>query len=143
MLLLNIVLCFVCSFAVVVSSLPVDSDDWTTYKNEHGKVYSNFLDDSMRKAIFTEKKKMIEKFNQRPDASYKLGLNHMSDWLPSELKQLNGYRPSGQNRNTPEAEQYLNKIRADTSPILDELDWREQPSRVTSVKNQGKLLIKP
>lgn len=141
----------------------IDEDDviWEAYKKKYNKFYSktsftNKLIESMRKRIFNHNEKLIESFNNESSKKfgYELGINHLSDWFQSEIKQLYGYKPlmldkkmnqikySNKRRrrnrkNTDEAEEYLDKILSNDVAVPSSIDWRKISGRVTPVKDQG------
>lgn len=117
-----------------------DSLAWLHYKKQFGKLYPNQEEDSMRFANFLDSKRRIERHNANVSATYKMGLNLMSDWTASELSRLSG----GSNRpamNQRDAERLVPRLewgecveRFPNVPVPDHLDWRKVPGRVTGVK---------
>lgn len=117
-------------------------DEWSLYKKQHGKVYETPEEDAHRFSLYLAAKNKIERHNLDANASYKLGLNHMSDWTKEELSMLNGSRGSKWGvRRSGRLDQFREQLLSSGLTIPDELDWRKIPNRVTSVKDQGKLQI--
>jgi hypothetical protein len=61
-------------------------DAWNSYKDQHNKAYDS-VEDATRFEIFKETLKKIEEHNAkyaRKETTFKMGLNHMSDWTPEE-----------------------------------------------------------
>lgn len=52
---------------------------WKEYKHDLGKRYSG-AEDGLRREIFEKNLKTILRHNANPDASYRMGVNHMTDW---------------------------------------------------------------
>ena len=127
---------------------PILGDDWADFKSQHGKNYESRAVEAMRRATrnkSTRNKQLVDQFNadESEEAGYKLGLNHLSDWTESELKQLRGFKlPQNHEnllRNSPHADKFLEDILNDNTTKVPELvDWRKVPNRVTPVKDQGK-----
>lgn len=119
---------------------------WNQFKSQHGKSYSNPIEETMRKAIFMRNKQFVETFNaeQANEDGYQLGLNHMSDWTDVEYMKLNGFRlPNNRlSLNTYDSHRFVEDLLADDAPIPGEVDWRKTPGKVTPVKDQGKFTFK-
>uniref|UniRef100_A0A6G1SDA4 Cathepsin L n=1 Tax=Aceria tosichella TaxID=561515 RepID=A0A6G1SDA4_9ACAR len=115
--------------------------EWVQYKKVHGKVYEAPEEDSQRFSLFLAAKEQIRKHNAKPEASYRLALNHLSDLTPEEAAKSKGFiydpvkhmKRLGASKYDP----FLQEILADPAPVPDEIDWRKVPGRVTTVKNQG------
>ena len=118
--------------------------EWMSYKLKHGKSYANQAEDASRMANFLAAKEHVERHNAEAGSSYKMALNHLSDWTQEELAMLNGYKPDEQTNKVraDSSEQdaaYIAQILASSSdPVPDELDWRNVPGRVGPVGNQAK-----
>uniref|UniRef100_A0A6G1SF32 Cathepsin L n=1 Tax=Aceria tosichella TaxID=561515 RepID=A0A6G1SF32_9ACAR len=117
--------------------------EWTQYKKRHGKVYDTLEEDARRFSLYLAAKEQIRQHNANEQASYKMGLSHLSDWTQEEFTQLNGlYHGSanGQRGGSSMGQLYLKTIQNNDSKVLDpiEIDWRQVPNRVTAVKDQGK-----
>jgi hypothetical protein len=89
-----IVLLALVSFAsigeLVLARRNSNLNEWLQYKRHHEKVYTTSEEDAHRFSLFLAAKERIERHNANPAASYKLGLNHMSDWTEVEFARLNG-----------------------------------------------------
>ncbi|XP_070504509.1 cathepsin L-like proteinase [Chironomus tepperi] len=72
---------------------------WNDYKLEHNKNYSE-TEDAERFEIFKKTLARIEEHNakyEKGETTYKMGLNHMSDWKDEEKQGILGLRkPSEQ-----------------------------------------------
>uniref|UniRef100_A0A6G1SNZ3 Cathepsin L n=1 Tax=Aceria tosichella TaxID=561515 RepID=A0A6G1SNZ3_9ACAR len=117
--------------------------EWEQYKRQHGKVYETPEEDSSRFSLFLAAKERVAQHNANDQASYKMSLNHLSDWTPEESAMLNGFRHDSLEPakliKTSNQRQYLKALkRASNVTIPDEIDWRKVPNRVTAVKDQGK-----
>ena len=91
-----------------------------------------------RQAIFEDRLKDIVEFNRNTGASYKKGVNHMSDWTDEERAQV----ASGVRRQASEhleivgepVPDWIKQVPIDQLPKT--VDWRDR-GVVTAVKNQG------
>jgi len=115
-------------------AIPHSLDTWELYKAVHEKVYSNDAEELLRREIFEKNVATIEEHNKKFEAgevSFRLGVNHFTDLLESEVKSMmNGFRPS-------------DKAASDFVFVADEgvelaatVDWRKE-GYVTGVKDQG------
>jgi cathepsin L len=88
----------------------------------------------MRKKIFEDKLQEVMEFNKQ-GASYKKGINHLSDWTVAERQALNGNIPQGK------VERKSKPLREHTRSGLSlphSVDWRNvNPPVLSSVKDQG------
>uniref|UniRef100_A0A6G1S9S5 Cathepsin K n=1 Tax=Aceria tosichella TaxID=561515 RepID=A0A6G1S9S5_9ACAR len=127
--------------AVIIGQLALarqsNLDEWTLYKKQYGKVYETPEEDAHRFSLFLATKDKIERHNKNTSFTYKLGLSHLSDWTQQERRKLNGLRYNENLQQSAEANEYLRQLMEDPTPVPDEIDWRQVPNRVTSVKNQG------
>lgn len=133
-----------------LGDIKLNENQWTAFKSEHGKVYSDELTHSMRRSIFAYNKHMIDEFNanQSERLGFELDVNHLADISEVEMKMRNGFRlpehhldsESGQllTHNSDSAAAFVANILANTSAeVPDAVDWRKVPGRVSAVKNQG------
>lgn len=114
---------------------------WEEYKVKFGKKYS-YNEDLDRKKVFEKKKAEVEQFNSLNSGKsrFKKALNHFSDLNLEELEQY---------KNSFTIDKFLMKLEATEnnkafSNILsrngslpESVDWSQDPSRVSRVKNQG------
>lgn len=97
------------------------------FVTEHGKSYATVEEYNFRFNIFNQNLKFIEEFNSKPNQTSTMGLNHLADKTPSEIKMMLGYKaPEGINMTAAEFEETLE----------DAVDWRTKGA-VTPVKDQG------
>lgn len=105
--------------------------EFTRFKQNHRKVYSNDKEHSTRKALFTQNMRFIHSKN-RAGLSYRLAVNHLADRTDIEMKALRGNRPSGE-YNGGNAFPYNNIKKSDYPASLD---WTVYGA-VTPVKDQS------
>lgn len=127
---------------------------WSRFKAEHNKVYEDSEVEWMRRVIFERNLARINQHNHKiahlkayqglDGPAFSIGLNHLADLSDVEYKAMNGfklpsdYQETNKLRNSPEAEQFIQKILDDDSiEVPDAVDWRTVPGRVSRVKNQG------
>lgn len=112
--------------------------DFTQYVREYGKVYEDH-EVEMRREIFEANLQKVLEHNRRPGASWKMGINHLSDHTESELKQMRGHRKHlNQMTETVARRSDLavpHKLMKTQRP--DSVDWR-QKGAITPVKDQGR-----
>uniref|UniRef100_A0A6G1SDV3 Cathepsin S n=1 Tax=Aceria tosichella TaxID=561515 RepID=A0A6G1SDV3_9ACAR len=137
-----VMVCAACIGQTLVLARHSNLDEWLLFKKQHGKVYETPEEDSRRFSLYLAAKDKIERHNSNATDSYKLGLNHMSDWTKEELGKLHGLRDDIMRfRRSVRKDQFREQLLNSDLTIPDELDWRTLPNRVTSVKDQGKLQI--
>lgn len=117
--------------------------EWAQYKRQHGKVYESPEEDARRFSLYLLAKEQIRQHNANEQASYKMGLSHLSDWTQEEFAQLNGlrrYSPAKKHAGASEGQQlHLKLTLRNISEFAESgFDWRDVPGRVTAVKDQGK-----
>jgi cathepsin L len=120
---------------LMVSAIAFDLEtEWTNWKKTHKKMYTAAVHD-IRKAIFGDNLRFIEKHNQRFQQgleTYEVGLNQFADLTKTEwYNQMFGlvFEAKTQTRNVF---RYNASIQADS-----EVDWRtHNPPIVTPVKDQ-------
>jgi len=128
---------FVLFFAAVASAYTRwhQLKDYTfeQYMTEYNKVYSSESELAQRREVFNSALEKIKIHNSR-DASWKEGVNHMTDRTPEEFKRLLGYKKGAashlKKRVVPIQEIY------DSASLPAEVDWRTKDV-VTAVKDQG------
>ena len=115
------------AIAVLLGVASANDIEYLTHMSTYGKSYITLEEYNFRKAIFEDKKKLIEEHNQS-ESSFKLGENHMMDWTEDEYKRLLGYKQEPLHED--------NTTTTDVSVTAGSVDWRSKGS-VTPVKNQG------
>ncbi|XP_058793221.1 cathepsin L-like [Phymastichus coffea] len=115
--------------------------EWNTFKAEHGKSYTNEIEEKSRLKIFMEHKQKIAEHNamfEQGLVTYKLGLNKYSDMIHHEfVRTMNGFNKS--RSGIPDSSKKMKAVRF-ASPAHVQLpasvDWRKEGA-VTNVKDQG------
>uniref|UniRef100_A0A6G1SKI2 Cathepsin L n=1 Tax=Aceria tosichella TaxID=561515 RepID=A0A6G1SKI2_9ACAR len=126
--------------------------EWIKYKKEYGKVYETPEEDARRFSLFMTANEQIKRHNANLEASYRMGLNHMSDWTWEERAKLSG----SPRHDHPIEKLHEMKLGLDdlsemkhlellrkilianpAAPLPAEVDWRQVPNRVSPVKDQG------
>uniref|UniRef100_A0A6G1SKE1 Cathepsin L n=1 Tax=Aceria tosichella TaxID=561515 RepID=A0A6G1SKE1_9ACAR len=134
-----IVLVCAASVSQLVLARQSSLGEWSVYKRRYGKVYETPEEDAQRFSLFLASKEKIERRNQNTTSSYKLDVNHFSDWTQEELSKLTGSTYDYSSIKSSEKDEYLRKLMDEaTVSVPDELDWRKVPNRVSSVKDQMK-----
>jgi len=109
---------------------------WKEYKHDLGKRYSG-AEDGLRREIFEKNLKTILRHNANPDASYRMGVNHMTDWTEGELKSTRGYYKSLGFQQVQQRQQSRERMFVNPGQAAPhEVDWRGK-GVLTSVKDQG------
>ncbi|CAF0958202.1 unnamed protein product [Rotaria magnacalcarata] len=88
-----------------------------------------------RKQIFKENLKMILAHNQNPQSTFKLKLNHMSDWTDEESAAIRAKIPVEPIKTMSR----IDTVQQRTLTVPDTYDWRNQtrvPNAVTPIKDQ-------
>lgn len=130
MKLFPVLIALAATFIAVSSSTP--DEKWKSYKTKFRKQY-NGKEDTMRKALFLLADAEIQKNNNDPTSSFKMGHNSFSDWTEEEKKKRNGFRPLKTTSRLAEPVEVLNR-----QSIPSSYDLRSAlPGCVTNIKNQG------
>jgi len=115
-------------------AIPHSLNTWELYKAVNEKVYSSDAEELLRKEIFERNVATIEEHNKKFEAgevTFKLGVNHFTDMLESEVKSMmNGFRPSDK-----AASEFV-FVADEGVELADTVDWRTE-GYVTGVKDQG------
>merc|ERR1719215_215946 len=116
------------------------SEEYTyeQFKQHFGRINHDLQEDNERRAIFETNLRTILEHNIKP-SSYKMGVNHMTDWTAVELKALLGYdKALGQHQVRERTRKYaagmLKRSSAGSPPQT--VDWRGK-GVLTAVKDQG------
>ncbi|XP_017868682.1 PREDICTED: cathepsin L1-like [Drosophila arizonae] len=109
--------------------------EWETYKLEYDKVYESEEEELLRKLIFIDNKRQIDRHNQRYRLnmeSYEMGVNQFTDMLDKEFESL-----MLGSMNITESDADLLYTPDEAYALPADIDWRNRGA-VTPVKNQGK-----
>jgi cathepsin L len=114
----------------------VIDEEWEAFKLRHAKQYDNVQEESFRKKVFMENKRLIAKHNQRAANgihSYTVAMNKFGDMLHHEfVATMNGFKP-----NLTDEKQNGSLFLTPHNIVLPKsVDWREE-GYVTPVKDQG------
>ncbi|XP_024081125.1 cathepsin L1-like isoform X3 [Cimex lectularius] len=121
---------------IALEALPHDFflEEWTQFKEEHGKAYKNLLEEKFRKNVFISNKMKIDQHNEmfrQGLVTYDMKMNHFGDLLEHEFKSLfNGFNRSSTPKNT------VSFYTPSEDELPESVDWR-QKGAVTPVKVQG------
>ncbi|XP_046681422.1 cathepsin L-like proteinase isoform X2 [Homalodisca vitripennis] len=107
---------------------------WLNYKQEFNKMYSP-EEDIQRKNIFRQKMRFITSTN-RANLSYSLGVNHLVDYTPEELKALTACSFSSGFFDGDVPFEEIGNETSDGLSVPGFWDWRNRGA-VTPVKDQG------
>jgi C1A family cysteine protease len=100
---------------------------FTSFMREHGKVYSHD-EFSGRYKTFKNNLDIINYYNSKPNASFKLAMNKFGDLTKEEFKSIyTGLKVANKVRN---------EVTLSTVGLPSTVDWRKQ-NAVTPIKNQG------
>ena len=118
-----------------------DKYTFEQYKIDFAKSYPTPEENEIRREMFTKSLRSILTHNQRK-SSYRMGVNHMTDWTAEEKKKLLGYDQGLGHRQVRErdaafknGERERPSFGGDRTVPLS-VDWREN-SILTAVKDQG------
>ncbi|UJR14988.1 hypothetical protein I4U23_001966 [Adineta vaga] len=104
--------------------------DWEKFKHDYNKQYTSTMEESARKQIFLENVDKIKEFQHtHPDATFTIGINHLTDRRPEEL--VTGPKISIDTR--PQIKGIPIQTRAN---LPTSLDWRDN-GVITPVYDQG------
>ena len=110
------------------SELMTEADyKFMDFVTQHGRSFGTVAEYNFRFGIFRENLAKIEAHNAA-GLTWTLGVNHLTDRTPEELKKMNGFQATGY---TAENVTLLN-----TDNLAADVDWRTKGA-VTAVKNQG------
>ena len=105
--------------------------DFTAYVAEYEKVYGP-AEHTSREAVFNANLAAIKAHNRNPTATWKTGVNHLTDRTPEELKALRGYRRVKKPTNNHQT----HVISGSQAPAS--VDWRTTGA-ISGVKDQGRV----
>ena len=74
--------CILLCWMVLATSSPLALEkEWQHWKQQHGKSYSNDVEESLRQAVWFRTYHHIEDHNRQPSNSFKLSLNAFADMV--------------------------------------------------------------
>jgi len=107
------------------------SYSYEQYLVDYGKQAPRGGDYLARKSLFEGRLAEAMTHNANPAATWKRGINHMSDWLPQERKALHGFDAGSKNLRSTRAQDT-----SSAAALPKSFDWRTK-GVVTPVKDQG------
>jgi len=116
---------------ISVFTPPKSADPFDLYMSEHKKWYTNTEEYHMRRQIWQKNLDRIEEHNAKPDATFKMAMNHLGDYTDDEIQML--LMPKRAPGHVSSAT-HTHKVSG--QPLPDMVDWIAKGA-VTSVKDQG------
>lgn len=125
----------------------MSSESYRAFRRTHGRDHASkqdMVDFETRHAIFETRKAEVRAHNEL-NMSWKMVVNHFSDYTHAELERQLGYKRVGSRWSTAPrgASSFLQAAAAegteiDTSKLAREVDWRDQLQKSSTwVRNQG------
>lgn len=120
--------------------------EYDEFSVQYGRSHASEVEYEVRKQVYYANKALIEDWNARPDATYKMALNKFADWpqeefeavmLPRRAARLAGQPPAGRNgQRRKHAMQY--RAGVEGARVPQEVDWRGTPAEgPVPVKDQA------
>jgi cathepsin L len=111
------------------------------YKKDFGKHYDTPLENERRRQLFANSMEIIMNHNHHRQSSYKMGVNHMTDWTEEEFKAVRGYHRGLSQLQVAErtrkfAAKELPHLKGNPQALPHSVDWRTR-GVLTAVKDQG------
>lgn len=107
------------------------------YVQDHAKVYEG-AEYEIRRELFERRLRLVNAHNADSKHSWKMGINHMSDWTPEEFNDLKGYDKAIGATLRRKRSNNLNAHLVDEAKAIPQaVDWRNRDV-VTPVKDQGR-----
>ncbi|KAK0419308.1 hypothetical protein QR680_014074 [Steinernema hermaphroditum] len=128
-LLLVSVLLVIASASKMATTMADGHKHWETFKATYEKNYENEEDEKVHKTAFLQKKHFVASHD---GASFRVGLNHLSDLTPEEYGRRKGLRLPRM-RSLFRGAPFKKPLDAD---VPEAVDWRRL-GLVTDVKDQG------
>jgi cathepsin L len=111
----------------------LDAYSFEQYESDFMKQYSTARERMFRKAIFELELSLVHSHNKDTTKTWKIGVNHFSDWTNEEFKATLGYNKAyGYSRHQPASA----ADKAANTVYPHSIDWRREDV-VTAVKDQG------
>jgi len=115
----------------------LDGYTFEHYLQDHDKTYTG-AELEQRRQTFQKNLETVRAHNNNPNFSWKMGINHMSDWTHEERKALKGYdKTIAANLRSKRAAIPQSMTEFKDKNIPHTVDWRNR-GVVTPVKDQGR-----
>merc|ERR1712212_836861 len=109
----------------------VEQNEWAAYKQKHGKVYSNIMEEFYRMKVYSDNKVFVEKHNAEHAEgkhTYTVALNKFADLTTEEWSAT--YKGLVRRRSMP------HEVHQIVEEAPETMDWRDQ-GVVSAIKDQG------
>jgi len=114
----------------------LDGYTFEQYMEDHNKAY-RASELQMRRALFEKNVQRVNAHNADSSKSWKMGINHLSDWTEEEFRATLGYDKKLGFHQMSKRSQVVSDEDIDISGIPTNWDWRTQ-GVISDVKDQGR-----
>ncbi|CAH1100333.1 unnamed protein product [Psylliodes chrysocephalus] len=130
-----------CSVSIFLAILAIasalnDHEEWMHFKQNHGKMYKDRVEENFRFSVFQDNLRKIEEHNEKFDqglSTFKMGMNLFGDLTAEEFLERQKLSKRNIPSISPKTENVEGKYDDD---VPDTVNWVEKGA-VTEVKNQG------